>query len=109
MVDAVVEFVVGDRGEGDFFGDAGGENAARFLAQGGLVPTRVCAVVGTDVESVVHGDGPDPGGSAVGDAVVAEGGDVEVVFFGDLAEFVLGPGGHLCFSLQRVGSGESGK
>ena len=52
---------------------------ASALGHGRLVPARRRPVVGADVQLVAHDDRPDPGRCAVGGAVEAEAGDVQVV------------------------------
>jgi hypothetical protein len=56
---------------------------AGMLGHGRLVPARCRPVIGADIQLVVHDDRPDPGRRAVGDAIDAEGGDVQVVGLGD--------------------------
>src|SRR5262249_54166263 len=90
-VDAFVDSSL-DLLERDFLRHARGGDLACLLTECSLVPPGRRSVVRVHVEGAVEYDGPDPGQRPVGDTVVPERCDMEVVGLRDLVEFLLGPG-----------------
>src|SRR5882762_6663536 len=100
VIDAVIDRPV-DGLEGDLLRAAGNGDPPCLLQRGGFVPPGVLPVVRTHVECTVDHDGPDPGRGAVGNPILAERRNVQVVGLGDLAQFVSRPSFH-CKSFLKA-------